>query len=115
MGLPDIIAILIILSIPAAFIIAWCISEIMDEKMYALFKPGMTMEFYKHKNHGKFEKEELFLTYEVLDVDGRYAWVKNIDTGYETETDLYMDCKYSDKLVLKDSNGNVVKTFKFKL
>lgn len=113
----EIIGILIILLIPTAFIVGYFLEKKKQEKLYALFKPGMFLEYYTYTNHGKFKKEKLLLKYKILDTDGRYAWVKRVDgdTEYETEIDLYLDCQYQDNMTLKDAEGNIIRTFKFEL
>lgn len=118
MGVSDIVGliviILILVGVPASIIIGLKSEEKKLNKLYSLFKKGMTLEYYTQKNHGKFRKDVLIASYEILDSDGRFIWMKNKKTGVECETDLYLDCKYSD-MVLKDTEGKIVRKFQFEL
>lgn len=116
MGISD-IALLIILIIA---IVGIPVGSIIFEKnrlnkLYSLFKKGMTLEYYTQKYHGKFKKDVLIAAYEILDSDGRFIWMKDKKTGAECETDIYLDCKYSDMLILKDTEGKIVRKFQFEL
>lgn len=108
-----IIGIGIILLVPITFVAVYLFEKRKKKNTYALFKPGMTIEYYTHKHHGKFRKDILIGAYEIIDTDGPYVWMKNKSNGDECETDLSLDCLYSD-MTLKDAEGNIVKTFKFK-
>lgn len=119
MGVSDIVGlivlIIILVGVPVTIILGLKAEERKLNKLYSLFKKGMTLEYYTQKNHGKFRKDVLIAAYEILDSDGRYIWMKNKKTGVECETDLYLDCKYSDMLILKDTEGKIVRKFQFEL
>ena len=86
-----------------------------EKKILGLFKPGMIIDYYMHSGHGKFKKEKLLISYEILDVDGYYALAKRTNSDKEEELNLKLDMKYSDKMVLREKDGTVVKTFQFEL
>ena len=83
------------------------------KKILAEFKPGRFVDYYIKSGHGKFRKERLSLSYKIIDVDGYYALAKNVKDGKEEELDLKFDMKYSDKMVLREADGTVIKIFEF--
>lgn len=83
------------------------------KKTLAEFKPGRFIDYYIRSGHGKFRKERLVLTYEIIDVDRYYALAKNLENGKEEELNLQLDMKYSDKMVLREADGTVIKIFEF--
>ena len=83
------------------------------KKILAEFKPGRFVDYYIKSGHGKFGKERLSLSYKIIDVDGYYALAKNVKDGKEEELDLKFDMKYSDKMVLSEADGTVIKIFEF--
>lgn len=86
-----------------------------EKKLLNFFKPGMIIDYYMHSGHGKFRKEKLLISYEILDVDGYYALAKRENSDKEEELNLRLDMKYSDKMVLREKDGTVIKIFEFKL
>lgn len=111
------IAIFIIFCLPLLFLYVLTNDERRAKKQIEYFKPGMTLEYYEKKFHGKFAEYRLICEYEILDIDGIYAMVKNArkDDGIKIETNLMLDMKYSDRMVLKDKEGNIIKTYQFEL
>lgn len=108
-------AIIVFLLIPIAIGIGFWIDYRKEKKLLDLFKPGMIIDYYMHSGHGKFRKEKLLISYEILDVDGYYALAKKIGSEKETELNLNLDMKYSDKMVLREKDGTVIKIFGFEL
>lgn len=107
--------IIVFLLMPIAIGIGFWIDYRKEKKLLGLFKPGMIIDYYMHSGHGKFKKEKLLVSYEILDVDGYYALAKRANSDKEEELNLKLDMKYSDKMVLREKEGTVVKTFQFEL
>lgn len=84
-----------------------------EEKILSLFQPGKIIDYYEITGHNKFTKETLLVSYEIIDIDENYALGKNIKTGEEIELNLRYDMEYSDKMVLREKDGTIVKIFKF--
>ena len=110
-----IVAIIIFVLIPIVIGFLLWIEYKNEKKILSLFKPGMIIDYYTYSGHGKFRKEKLLISYEILDVDGYYALGKNLDGDKEEELNLKIDMKYSDKMVLREKDGTIVKIFKFEL
>lgn len=108
--------ILIFFVLPMCIILYFVLEYISEKRTFELFKPGMRIEYYCSNNHhGKFEKFELLSEYDIIDRDGKYVLIKNIkrENSEPIETNLKIDCKYCPKMILKNKEGNIVKTFKF--
>ena len=108
-------AIIVFLLIPIMIGFGFWFDYRKEKKLLGLFKPGMIIDYYVHSWHGKFRKEKLIISYEILDVDGYYALAKRVGSDKEEELNLKLDMKYSDKMVLREKDGKVVKTFQFEL
>lgn len=105
---------IIILIVCILFLIFSAIyTRVERKKILAEFKPGRFIDYYIKSGHGKFKKERLTLTYEIIDVDGYYALAKNLENGKEEELNLQLDMKYSDKMVLREADGTAIKIFEF--
>ena len=108
-----ILTVLLIILIPGAFVLAWYLDEEKEKKYLKLFKPGMIIEYYTHCRHGKFRQEKFLYGVTIKDVDGKYALVT--DGKRESELNLPFEMKYSDKMVLKNSDGTIIKEFGFEV
>lgn len=107
------IFIIILLACFVFFIFSVIYTRVERKKILAEFKPGRFIDYYIKYGHGKFTKESLALTYEIIDVDGYYALAKNLENGKEEELNLQFDMKYSDKMVLREADGTAIKIFEF--
>lgn len=75
-----------------------------------VFQPGFIIEYYGLHWHGKFKQRNLISSYEILDVDGKYALCKSLKTGKVIEHNLSLDMKYSE-MVIKTKDGEIIKEF----
>ena len=109
----DWIHVVLVIFVLITIVTIWIVSSVERKKTLALFTPGRFIDYYLRSGHGKFRKEKLVLTYEIIDGDRYYALAKNLENGKEEELNLQLDMEYSDKMVLREGDGTVIKTFEF--
>lgn len=105
--------IILIILIPASILIGWFLDENKWKKDLKLFKPGMIIDYYTHIRHGKFRKQKHLYSVEILDVDGKYALVNQLDKDNEHEINLEFEMKYSDEMDLRTKDGTIIKKWGF--
>lgn len=110
-----VITVLVIITITIGLIILkkYKYYNLEEKRILSLFQPGKIIDYYEITGHGKFTKETVLVSYEIIDTDGNYALGKNTKTGKETELNLWIDMRYSDKMVLREKDGTIIKIFKF--
>ena len=110
-----IFGIILIILIPALIFIGWFLDERKWKKDLKLFKPGMIIDYYTHLRHGKFRKQKHLYSVEILDVDGEYALVKQLDKDNEYEINLEFEMKYDEEMDLRTKDGTIIKKWGFSI
>jgi len=87
--------------------------DVVCKKDLKLFKPGMIIDYYTHIRHGKFRKQRHLYSVEILDVDGEYALVNQLDKDNEHEINLEFEMKYNDEMDLRTKDGTIIKKWGF--
>ena len=107
--------IILIILIPTSIFIGWFLDERKLKKDLKLFKPGMIIDYYTHIRHGKFRKQRHLYSVEILDVDGEYALVKQLDKDNEYEINLEFEMKYDEEMDLRTKDGTIIKKWGFSI
>ncbi len=111
----EIYALIFLVVAVIAIFISFKLYERKMNKFHAQFQKGLFLDYYAFEGHGKFRKENLIISYEILDRDGRYLLCHQCDlkTDVTTEIDIDIDTQYQDKVVLRAPNGVIMNTFQF--
>jgi len=85
---------------------------VLFQNKYKKFETGLILKYYSSCYHGKFKQYKIIGTYEILDRDGKYLWMKSLKTGKEVETNLYLDIEF-ETMSLETKDGIIIKKYNF--